>query len=80
MHDDGTTLASSEAPPISYGQTTYSTSCHASFEPHTKGYTKKKEEVLPIFKKRNHWCFRHNGVLHKLDSESEAKEMYKALN
>ena len=43
-------------------------------------YTKKKEEVLPIFKKRNHWCFRHNGNLHKFESESEAKEMYKALN
>lgn len=42
--------------------------------------TKTKEETLPIYKKRNHWCFRHNGVLHKLDSESEAKEMYKALN
>ena len=40
----------------------------------------KKEKVLPIFQKRNHWCFRHNGVLHKLNSESEAKEMYKALN
>ena len=43
-------------------------------------YSKKKEKVLPIFKKRNHWCFRHNGALHKFDSESEAKEMYKALN
>jgi hypothetical protein len=40
----------------------------------------KKEEALPIFQKRQKWCFRHNGVLHKFDSESEAKEMYKALN
>ena len=40
----------------------------------------KKEESLPIFQKKQKWCFRHNGVLHKFDSESEAKEMYKALN
>jgi len=42
--------------------------------------TKKKEKVLPIFTKRNHWCFRHNGDLLKFSSEAEAKEMYKALN
>ena len=40
--------------------------------------TKDKKE-LPIFKKRNHWCFRHNGVLHKYDSESEAKSNFKNL-
>jgi len=43
-------------------------------------HTKNKKKELPIFEKRNHWCFRHNGELLKFDSESEAKEMYKALN
>jgi len=43
-------------------------------------FSTKKEEVLPIFKKKQKWCFRHNGVLHKFDSESEAKQMYKSLN
>lgn len=42
--------------------------------------SKTKKESLPIFEKKQKWCFRHNGVLHKFDSESEAKEMYKALN
>jgi hypothetical protein len=40
----------------------------------------KKEEVLPIFKKRQHWCFRLAGTLHKFATESEAKTKYKELN
>ena len=39
-----------------------------------------KKEVLPVYPKKQKWCFRHNGVLHKFDSEAEAKEMYKSLN
>ena len=40
----------------------------------------KKEEVLPIFKKRQHWCFRHEGTLHKFLTEAEEKTKYKELN
>ena len=43
--------------------------------------TKKvKEEVLPIFQKRQHWCFRFEGLLHKFSTEAEAKTKYKELN
>jgi predicted glutamine amidotransferase len=39
-----------------------------------------KKEVLPIFQKRQHWCFRHNGDLYKFPTEAEAKTKYKELN
>ncbi len=38
-----------------------------------------KKEVLPIYQKRQKWCFRLNGVLHKLNSEAEAKSKYLEL-
>ena len=38
-----------------------------------------KKEVLPIYKKRNYWCFKLNGGLFKYESEAEAKTKYKEL-
>ncbi len=40
----------------------------------------KIEKVLPIFQKRQHWCFKLNGQLFKYSSEAEAKSKYKELN
>jgi len=40
----------------------------------------KEEKVLPIFQKRQHWCFRFEGLLHKFSTEAEAKTKYKELN
>jgi len=45
-----------------------------------KAEVKKVKKELPIFQKRNHWCFRHEGVLHKFDSKSEAEAKYLELN
>jgi hypothetical protein len=42
--------------------------------------TKKVKEVLPIFQKRQHWCFRFEGLLYKFSTEAEAKTKYKELN
>ena len=45
-----------------------------------KAETKKKEEALPIFQKRQHWCFKLAGNLYKFPTEAEAKTKYKELN
>ena len=45
----------------------------------TKVMKPEKKKELPIYQKRNHWCFRHEGLLHKYDSKSEAKEKYLEL-
>ncbi len=42
----------------------------------TKGVdqTSEKESSSPIFKKRQHWCFKKDGTTHKFDSKSEAEK------
>ena len=45
-----------------------------------KAEVKKVKKELPVFQKRNHWCFRHEGVLLKFDSKSEAEAKYLELN
>jgi len=45
----------------------------------TKVMKPEKKKELPIYQKRNHWCFRHEGLLHKYDSKSEAEEKYLEL-
>jgi len=36
-----------------------------------------KETSTPIFQKRQNWCFRKDGILHKFDSKSEAEKALK---
>lgn len=40
----------------------------------------KKEVKAPVYKKRQHWCFRLDGVLHKFSTETEAIEQWEKLN
>jgi hypothetical protein len=40
---------------------------------------KEKKEDLPIFMKRQHWCFRLKGTLYKFPTEAEAKTKYLEL-
>ena len=37
----------------------------------------KKEESLPIFQKRQHWCFQKDGQLFKFPSKEMAEKAYK---
>ena len=39
----------------------------------------EKKEDLPIFMKRQHWCFRLKGTLYKFPTEAEAKTKYLEL-
>ena len=45
----------------------------------TKVMKPEKKKELPIYQKRNHWCFRHGELLYKYDSKSEAEEKYLEL-
>ena len=38
-----------------------------------------KKEELPIYQKRQHWCFKVDGQLYKLPSKVEAEKKYKEL-
>jgi hypothetical protein len=54
-------------------------------EEYTKKVVKpevKKEEVkeLPIFQKRQHWCFRLNGQMFKFPTKTEAEKKYLELS
>lgn len=38
-----------------------------------------KKEELPIYQKRQHWCFKVDGQLYKLPSKAEAEKKYKEI-
>jgi hypothetical protein len=40
---------------------------------------KTKKEVLPIYRKKQHWCFKLEGQTHKFPTEEAAKSQYKKL-
>lgn len=45
-------------------------------EPKVKKEVKKE---LPIFKKRQHWCFKFEGGLYKFESKTDAEKKYLEL-
>ena len=45
----------------------------------TKDMKAEVKKELPVYKKRQSWCFRLNGVLHKFPTKKEAEEKYLEL-
>ncbi len=45
----------------------------------TKDMKAEVKKELPIYQKRQHWCFKLDGVLHKLPTKKEAEKQYLAL-
>ena len=45
----------------------------------TKDMKAEVKKELPVYQKRQHWCFRLDGVLHKLPTKKEAEEKYLEL-
>ena len=45
----------------------------------TKDMKAEVKKELPIYQKRQHWCFKLDGVLHKLSTKKEAEKQYLAL-
>ncbi len=45
----------------------------------TKDMKAEVKKELPIYQKRQHWCFKLDGVLHKLPTKKEAEEKYLEL-
>ena len=45
----------------------------------TKDMKSEVKKELPVYQKRQHWCFRLDGVLHKLPTKKEAEEKYLEL-
>ena len=41
--------------------------------------TKNRRKELPVYKKRQSWCFRVDGVLYKFPTKKEAEEKYLEL-
>ena len=45
----------------------------------TKEMKAEVKKELPVYKKRQSWCFRLNGVLYKFPTKKESEEKYLEL-
>lgn len=45
----------------------------------TKKPEKTEKKVVPVFQKRQHWCFRKHGQLYKFETKQEAEKKWEIV-